>query len=147
MPRYKPRYFIVMGALIVLLLLMIGVAPVLQVLIPRIYALRGQVEILEGESRMVKEQAETLEAESLEPDARVTTIETELGADDLRVFDTNGDGIGQSIDASLQGGVTIYLKEPAVAAVAAELVFDSGDLGLSLPLPVPFVVAPAAAGP
>ena len=147
MPRYKTRHFIVMGALIVLLLLMLGVAPALQVLIPRIYALRGQVEILEGESRMVKEQVETLEAESLEPDAGVTMIETDLGADNLRVFDANGDGIGQSIDASLQGGVTIYLKEPAVAAVAAELVFDSGDLGLSLPLPVPFVVAPAADGP
>ena len=147
MPRYKPRHLIVMGALIVLLLLMLGVAPALQVLIPRIYALRGQVEILEGESQIVKEQVETLEVESLEPDARVTMIETELGADDLRVFDPNGDEIGQSIDASLQGGVTIYLKEPAVAAVAAELVFDSGDLGLSLPLSGPFVVAPAAAGP
>ena len=144
MPRYKPRHFIVMGALIVLLLLMIGVAPALQVLIPRIYALRGQVEILEGESQMVKEQVETLEAESLEPDAGVTMIETELGADGLRVFDAKVVGIGQSIDASLQGGVTIYLKEPAVAA---ELVFDSGDLGLSLPLSVPFVVAPASAGP
>ena len=133
MPRYKTRHFIVMGALIVLPLLMLGVAPALQALIDRMTALEGQVE--------------TLEAESLEPDARVTTIETELGADDLRVFDTNGDGIGQSIDASLQGGVTIYLKEPAVAAVAAELIFDSGDLGLSLPLHVPFVVAPAADGP
>ena len=133
MPRYKTRHFIVMGALIVLPLLMLGVAPALQALIDRMTALEGQVE--------------TLEAESLEPDAGVTMIEAELGANGLRVFDANGDGIGQSIDASLQEGVTIYLKEPAVAAVAAELVFYSGDLGLSLPLPVPFVVAPAAARP
>ncbi len=143
MPRYEPRHFLV-GALIVLFLLMLGVAPVLQFIIPRIAALRGRVEIFKGESQMVKQQVETLEAESLEPEARVTTIETELGADGLRVFDAKGVGIGQSIDASLRGGVTIYLKEPAVAA---ELVFGSGDLGLSLPLSGPFVVAPAAAGP
>ncbi len=144
MDRYEPRRFIVMGALIVLFLLMLGVAPVLQVIIPRIAALRGQVEIFRGESQMVKEQVETLEAESLEPDAWVTMIDAELGADDLRVFDVKGVGIGRSIDASLQEGVTIYLEEPAVAA---ELIYDPTDLGLSLPLEVPLVVAPAAAGP
>ncbi len=144
MNRYEPRHFLVMGALIVLFLLMLGVAPVLQVIIPRIAALRGQVEIFRGESQMVKEQVETLEAESLEPDAWVTMIDAELGADDLRVFDVKGVGIGRSIDASLQEGVTIYLEEPAVAA---EFIFDSADLGPSLPLAAPFVVAPAADGP
>jgi hypothetical protein len=144
MNRYKPRHFLVLGAIIVLPLLMLGVAPALQVLIPRIAALRGQIEILEGESQMVKEQIEPLEAESLEPDAPVTMIGAELGADDLRVFDAKGVGIDRSIDASLQGGVTIYLEEPAVAA---ELIYDPADLGLTLPLAVPLVVAPAGVGP
>ena len=99
MNRYEPRHFLV-GALIVLFLLMLGVAPVLQFIIPRIAALRGQVEIFKGESQMVKEQVKTLEAKSLEPDARVTMIDAELGADDLRVFDAKDVGISRSIDAS-----------------------------------------------
>jgi hypothetical protein len=144
MNRYEPRHLIVIGALIVLPLLMLGVAPLLQFLIPRIAALRGQVENFNGESQMVKEQVETLEAVSLESAAQVATVETELGTYDLQVFDARIVGIGQSIDASLQGGVTIYLEEPAVAA---ELIFDSADLGLNFPLAVPLAVAPAEGGP
>jgi len=141
MNRYEPRHLIVIGALIVLPLLMLGVAPLLRVLIPRIAALRDQVENFNGESQMVKEQVETLEAVSLEPAAQV---ETELGAYDLQVFDARIIGIGQSIDASLQGGMTIYLEEPGVAA---ELIFDPTEIGLSIPMAVPFVVAPAVVEP
>ncbi len=213
MPRYKTRRYLVLGALIVLPLLMLGVAPALEVLIQRIFALEGQVEIVEGEPQMVKEQAEILEAE--------------LGADRVRVFDANGVEIGRLIDVSISGGVTIYLEELAVIArfsttgnltynvgalhyaqidcqgptflvpgpivanvlqngindlflvisrgeiveiplasvlggsgcqnrgepfniepaVAAELIFDPAEIGLSIPLSVPFIVAPAAAGP
>ena len=144
MNRYEPRHLIVIGALIVLFLLMLGVAPLLRVLIPRIAALRDQVENFNGESQMVKEQVETLEAVSLEPAAQVETVETALGAYDLQVFDARIVGIGQSIDASLQGGMTIYLEKPGVAA---ELIFDPTEIGLNIPMAVPFVVAPAVVEP
>lgn len=126
---------------------MIGVASALQVLIQRMDAPGGQVEILEGGSQMGKEQVEILEAESLEPDARATMIEAELGADDLRFSDADGVVIGRLIDAPLQAEVSIYLEELAVIArfdvtgnlgpqvtnlhytpaVAAELILDSAD--------------------
>ncbi len=147
MNRYKPRHLLVLGALVVLPLLMIGVAPALQVLIQRMDVPGGQVEILEGGSQMGKEQVETLEAESLELDARATMIEAELDADDLRFSDADGAEIGRLIDVPLQAEVSIYLEELAVIArldvtgslgpqvtnlhytpaVAAELILDSAD--------------------
>ncbi len=148
MDRCKPRHLLVLGALIALPLLMIGVAPALQVLIQRIDALGGQVEILEGEPQAGKEPVETLEAESLELDARAAMMEAELVADDLRFSDADGVEIGRLIDAPLQAEVSIYLEELAVIArldvtgnlgtqvanlhyvepvVTAELLFDSAD--------------------
>ena len=147
MNRYKPRQFLVLGALVALPLLMLGVAPVLQVLIQRMDALGGEVEILEGGPQMGKEQVETPEAASLELDARATMIEAELGADDLRFSDSDGAEIGRLIDAPLQAEVSIYLEELAVIArldvtgslgpqvtnlhytpaVATELIFVSAD--------------------
>ena len=227
MARFRIRRFLIAGALMGLPLLLLGVAPALQDLIDRMNALEGQVQTLEGESQIVKGQVNTLEAESLALDGRVTLIEGELGGDDLRVFDANGVEIGRLIDASLSGGVTIYLEALAViarfsttgnlgmqvtaiqyaqldcqgppflvpgpivanalqngiddlfwvisggnvvniplasvlnssgcqnrgvpfnieSAVAAELIFDPADLGLTLPLSVPFAIAPAAVGP
>ena len=147
MNRYKPRQLLVVGALVALPLLMIGVAPFLQVLVQRMDPPGGQVEVLEGGSQIGTEQVETLEAESLELDARATMIEAELGADDLRFSDADGAEIGRMIDVPLQAEVSIYLEELAVIArldvtgslgpqvtnlhytpaVAAEPIFDSAD--------------------
>jgi hypothetical protein len=147
MNRYKPRHLLVLGALIALPLLMIGVAPFLQVLVQRVDPPVGQVEVLEGGSQIGTEQVEPLEAESLELDARATVIEAELGADDLRFSDADGAEIGRMIDVPLQAEVSIYLEELAVIArldvtgslgpqvtklhytpaVAAEPIFDSAD--------------------
>ena len=147
MNRDKPRQFLVLGALVALPLLMIGVAPFLQVLVQRMDAPGGQVEVLEDGSQIGTEQVETLEAESLELDARATMIEAELGADDLRFSDADGAEIGRLIDAPLQAEVSIYLEELAVIArrdatgnlgtqvtnlhytpaVATELIFVSAD--------------------
>jgi hypothetical protein len=130
MNRDKPRQFLVLGALVALPLLMIGVAPALQVFLQRIDPLEDQVEILEGEPQAgaeqveilegepqtEKEQVETLEAESLALDARAAMMEAELGADDLRFSDADGVEIGRLIDAPLQAEVSIYLEELAVIA-------------------------------
>jgi hypothetical protein len=122
MNRFKRRHFLVMGALIALPLLMLCVAPALQVLIQRILiqhidAPEGRVEVVESEPQMVTEQVETLEPE--------------LGVDDLRFSDTDGVEIGRLIDAPLQGEVTIYLEELAAIArfdVTGILSTQVGDL-------------------